>query len=44
MKYTMITSKCKVIAFYSLEAAVIFQQAYGGVIFTNSILTDKVTA
>ena len=43
MKYTLITSKGKAITFYGMAGAIIFQQAYGGVIFTNDILTDIVT-
>ena len=47
MNYTLITPKGRVIAFYGLECAEIFQQAYGGVIVTAEVLelmTEKVSS
>lgn len=44
MSYTLITSKGRVVTFFGYECAVIFQQAYGGVIFTNDIVNETVSA
>ena len=41
MNFTLITSKGKIMTFFGFEAAVIFQQAYGGVIITNDILKTQ---
>lgn len=38
MKYTLITPTGRVITFYGLACAEIFQQAYGGALIENSIL------
>jgi len=44
MEYTLITSTGRVVTFYGLACAEIFQQAYGGVIFTSEVLKEKVEA
>jgi hypothetical protein len=46
MNYTLITSKGRVYTFYVKALAEQFQQAYGGVVFTQQILelVDKTTA
>jgi len=38
MEYTLITPTGRVVTFYGLECAEIFQQAYGGVIITAEVL------
>ena len=38
MKYTLITSKGKVYTFFLKTVAVTYQQAYGGVVFTQQVL------
>lgn len=43
MKYTLITPKGRIVTFYGMGAAVIFQQAYGGVIITNEVLAEAVS-
>jgi hypothetical protein len=40
MKYTLITAKGKVYTFYIQALAEQFQQAYGGVVFTQQVLVD----
>ena len=39
MNFTLITAKGKVFTFYIEAVAKTFQQAYGGTLFTNDILT-----
>ena len=41
MKFTLITGNGKVFTFYVKAVAETFQQAYGGTLFTNSILTKE---
>lgn len=41
MKYTLVTSKGKVFTFFIKAVAETFQQAYGGTIITNEILTKE---
>jgi len=41
MKYTLVTGKGKVYAFYIKAVAETFQQAYGGKIITAEILTEE---
>ena len=41
MKYTLITRNGKVFTFFIKALAEQFQQAYGGIIVTNSILTKE---
>jgi hypothetical protein len=41
MKFTLITGNGKVFTFYIKAVAETFQQAYGGTLFTGSILTQK---
>jgi hypothetical protein len=41
MKFTLITSNGKVFTFYVKAVAETFQQAYGGTLFTDSILTKE---
>lgn len=43
MKYTLITSKGKVLTFFLQAVAVQFQQAYGGVVITQEILETQVS-
>lgn len=38
MKYTLITSKGKVYTFFLKTVADTYQQAYGGVVFTQQVL------
>jgi hypothetical protein len=38
MKYTLITSNGKVLTFFLKVVAEQFQQAYGGVVFTQDVL------
>lgn len=38
MKYTLITRNGKVLTFFIRAVAEQFQQAYGGVMFTNQVL------
>ena len=38
MKYTLITSKGKVYTFFIQSVANTYQQAYGGVVFTQQVL------
>lgn len=38
MKYTLITSNGKVLTFFLKVVAEQFQQAYGGVVFTQQVL------
>jgi hypothetical protein len=38
MKYTLITSKGKVYTFFLKSVADTYQQAYGGVVFTQQVL------
>jgi hypothetical protein len=40
MKYTLITSKGKVLTFFLKVVADTFQQAYGGVIITADVLVE----
>lgn len=42
MKYTLVTGKGKVYTFYIKAVAETFQQAYGGTLFTNEILTKEI--
>ena len=42
MKFTLITSNGKVFTFYVKAVAETFQQAYGGTLFTDSILTKEI--
>jgi hypothetical protein len=42
MKYTLITSKGKVLTFYLKAVAETYQQAYGGQLITADILVDEV--
>ena len=42
MNYTLITNTGKVYTFYVKALADSYQQAYGGVVFTQQILVDKV--
>jgi hypothetical protein len=41
MKFTLITSNGKVFTFYVKAVAETFQQAYGGTLITDSILTKE---
>lgn len=41
MKYTLITTQGKVFTFFIKALAEQFQQAYGGNLFTDSILTKE---
>ena len=41
MNFTLITSKGKVLTFFVKSVAETYQQAYGGVIVTGNILTQK---
>jgi len=41
MNFTLITSNGKVLTFFVKAVAETYQQAYGGVIVTNTILTQK---
>jgi len=41
MKYTLVTSNGKVFTFFIKIVAETFQQAYGGTIITNDILTKE---
>jgi hypothetical protein len=43
MKFTLITGNGKVFTFYVKAVAETFQQAYGGKIITDNILTKKET-
>lgn len=42
MKFTLITKQGTVMSFFIKATAECFQQAYGGVIITNEILTQTV--
>jgi len=42
MKYTLVTGKGKVFTFFIKAVAETFQQAYGGTIITNEILTKEI--
>lgn len=42
MQYTLITSKGKVLTFFLKVVAEQFQQAYGGVVFTQQILDTAI--
>jgi hypothetical protein len=44
MKYTLVTKAGAVYTFYFREVADCYAQAYGGVVFTDEILVDTVTA
>jgi len=44
MQYTLITGKGKVYTFFIRAVAEQFQQAYGGVVFTQQILDQKMVA
>lgn len=41
MQYTLITSKGKVYTFFLRAVAEQFQQAYGGVVFTQQVLQNN---
>jgi hypothetical protein len=41
MNFTLITGNGKVFTFYVKAVAETFQQAYGGTLFTDSILTKE---
>jgi hypothetical protein len=41
MKYTLITKNGRVMTFFLQAAAQQFQQAYGGVVFTEQVLVDE---
>ena len=41
MKFTLITAKGKVYTFFIRAVAETYQQAYGGTLFTGSILTQE---
>jgi len=41
MNFTLITSNGKVLTFFIKAVAETYQQAYGGVIVTNTILTNS---
>ncbi len=41
MKYTLITKNGRVMTFFLQAAAQQFQQAYGGVVFTQQVLVDE---
>jgi hypothetical protein len=43
MKYTLITRNGKVLTFFLKAVAEQFQQAYGGVVFTQQVLVDTET-
>ena len=43
MQYTLVTSSGKVYTFFLESAAKLYQQAYGGVVFTQQILVDQKT-
>jgi len=40
MKYTLITSKGSVMRFYILAMAELYQNLYGGVVFTADVLNE----
>jgi len=40
MQYTLITRNGKVLTFFLKAVADTFQQAYGGVVFTQQVLVD----
>lgn len=42
MNYTLITPKGRIYQFYLLATAEVWQKAYGGQLFDNDILVDKV--
>ena len=42
MRYTLITSKGKVLTFFLLSVAETYQKAYGGQLITADILVDEV--
>lgn len=42
MKFTLVTSNGKVFTFFIKAVAETFQQAYGGTIITNEILTKEI--
>jgi hypothetical protein len=44
MKFTLITANGKVMTFFIKSVAETYQQAYGGSIVTDEILTETVTA
>jgi len=44
MKYTLITSNGKVLTFFLKAVAEQFQQAYGGVVFSQQVLETQETA
>lgn len=44
MQYTLITGKGKVYTFFIRAVAEQFQQAYGGVVFSQQILDQKTVA
>ena len=44
MQYTLITGKGKVYTFFVCAVAEQFQQAYGGIVFTQQILDEKTVA
>jgi hypothetical protein len=41
MRYTLLTLDGKLYTFSVLECAVVFQQAYGGTLFTEAILVSE---
>jgi len=41
MNYTLITKAGRIYTFYILETAQCFQKAYGGVVFSQEILTQE---
>ena len=41
MKYTLITKTGRVYQFYTMSLATTYQQAYGGVVFSQQILVDE---
>jgi hypothetical protein len=44
MQYTLITKTGKIYQFYTASLAKTYQGAYGGVVMTEQILVDRVTA
>jgi len=42
MQYTLLTSKGQIYTFYIKSVADSYQQAYGGVVFTQQILENNV--
>ncbi len=42
MQYTLITPKGRIYQFYLKATAEVWQKAYGGQLFCNDILVDKV--